>query len=185
VIYSEHAPWRGFESKPQQPLCTYFPCPPTPSRVTEVPEAFCFEGITTMAPPKKKLSEYEAQAVRSESGCLLHPGKGHIARIVYQLRHGAINNRRIAVCHTCDTPQCIEDAHHFLGTWKDNVRDAVTKGRHSCFKNCAKEGEPFRGGPHTQEVKRKIGEASTALWEKVKAAGAKSLAEYKRMKEEK
>jgi hypothetical protein len=48
----------------------------------------------------------------------------------------------MAVCHTCDNPRCIEDGHHFLGSWKDNVRDATVKGRHSAFRNVtlAQEG---------------------------------------------
>jgi len=61
---------------------------------------------------------------------LAHPSCKN-ARLIYEKRHGRINNSEVAVCHTCDNPWCLRDEHHWLGSWKDNVRDAVKKGRHS------------------------------------------------------
>lgn len=50
-------------------------------------------------------------------------------RISWFLRHGVMPPRRIDVCHQCDTPQCVNPDHLFLGTRKDNMQDMVSKGR--------------------------------------------------------
>lgn len=111
-----------------------------------------------MSRHRKTVAVYEAEAEWSGE-CLIHPAHG-VARKCYKMRHGALTTEQY-VCHRCDNPFCIRDEHHFIGSCGDNVRDAVAKGRHSCFR---KGGVRF-SGTHTPEVRKKISEASNRMWE--------------------
>jgi hypothetical protein len=56
-------------------------------------------------------------------------GKGtRVHRYLYEQAYGKIPNELIA-CHRCDTPNCININHLFIGTVNDNVQDKVNKGR--------------------------------------------------------
>lgn len=83
----------------------------------------------------------EAKATRSD-GCLLLPSyknakyaaievrgktmKAH--RLVWLVRRGPIAAGQ-QVCHSCDTPNCCNVEHMFLGTAKENSDDKLRKGR--------------------------------------------------------
>jgi hypothetical protein len=54
------------------------------------------------------------------------PMKAH--RISWLVHFGEIPSG-LRVCHTCDTPGCVNPGHLFLGTAKDNAIDAAEKGR--------------------------------------------------------
>lgn len=50
-------------------------------------------------------------------------------RVSYELFNGPVP-AGMMVCHKCDTTNCINPRHLFLGTAQDNMTDKIEKGRH-------------------------------------------------------
>lgn len=95
--------------------------------------------------------------IKIENGCWIYTGptnwhgygkttfKGkteRVHRISYLIFKGPLKKGKI-VCHSCDNKLCINPEHLWLGTYKENMQDALKKGRMK---------KPFLGKKHTQET---------------------------------
>lgn len=61
-------------------------------------------------------------------GCNSRSYKAH--RVAYELATGEWPGANL-ICHHCDNPGCVNPAHLFVGTPRDNMQDKVRKGRHA------------------------------------------------------
>lgn len=108
-----------------------------------------------MSPPRISIEQRLKNYVRNEHDCwiflgnkdrdgygVFSHGRGkqlRAHRASFEFYKSKITNGMF-VCHSCDTPSCINPEHLFLGTAKQNTQDMISKGRKA---NCQGSNHPL------------------------------------------
>jgi hypothetical protein len=104
--------------------------------------AFAHKGPHPKVGPKgRSIRERVMEQAVIDGSCLIWPvpgggrptttyrgQKGLVTRFVWEEAHGPIPDG-LVVRHSCDRPQCVALGHLCLGTQKDNIHDAIDRGR--------------------------------------------------------
>lgn len=103
--------WRGFGPKPK-PISERLA-----SKTVPEPNSGCWlwEGTVTKGGYGRIRRDYRGEYITTH-------------RAAWEIYHGEIPEGMF-VCHTCDTPSCVNPSHLFLGTHEHNQADMREKGR--------------------------------------------------------
>lgn len=82
-------------------------------------------------------------ATNGKYGVFPNPNGNYAHRFSYVISKGEIPKGQ-CVCHTCDTPLCVNPDHLFLASQQENIFDAVKKGRFANQKLTTKEVEKVK-----------------------------------------
>jgi hypothetical protein len=95
------------------------------------------------------IGKFVCRYVKHQDGCWLwqtnldkdgygrfyYNGREHKAHRISYFHHNKIQPGLLLVCHSCDTPACVNPEHLYLGDDKQNHRDMVVRGRSTACEN--------------------------------------------------
>lgn len=148
----EHSEGRGYQPIKEADNVAHTILTPAESKVSDEIRETLYSKLPIRFWVKTELTEacwiwHGATQGNNSYGCFFWHGKNvSTSRLVWSLLHGNVP-AGMMVCHKCDNPLCFNPSHLFIGTMKDNQRDAMRKGRQTCYKylqqtHC-KYGHPF------------------------------------------
>lgn len=92
------------------------------------------KGVSTEASDDDECWKWTGACTPQGYGVFWAEGKSVVAsRFLYEREHGRLD-AALHVCHRCDNPPCVRLTHLFAGTVKDNIDDAIAKGRFDRFR---------------------------------------------------